>query len=64
MAKDVAQKGGRGMNGRDSREEMNQGEWGKRRGVGGNGTARRKRLQESRRRSGRDEGRGEQMRGD
>ena len=36
----------RGMNGTDSGEEMNQEEWGKRRGVGGNGTATRKRLWE------------------
>lgn len=35
-----AQVGGRGMNGTDGREEMNQEEQGKRRGVGGNGTAR------------------------
>lgn len=43
-------------------EEMNREEQGKRRGAGGNGTAQRKNgLREK---NGREEGRGEQMRGD
>lgn len=43
-------------------EEMNQEEQGKRRGAGGNGTARQKNGR--REKNGREEGRGEQMRGD
>ena len=60
----LAQMAGRGMNGKDSGEEMNQERTRETERSRWKWDSARKRLQDSRKRNGRDEGRGEQMRGD